>query len=136
MIQRVAIALAVALSATSLHAQDTTPEPEVLAQAKPGEKMKFDLQSVKKYGDVQGQFDVIINWSEDADIPKPKDYTPRRVRYITNCQDGTMTVAAVGIFDQIGQITKTVVAPPRSLDPVKPEKGTPQSKWIQQVCMF
>lgn len=136
MIQRVAIALAVALGASSLHAQDTPPQPDVLAQVQPGEKSSFDLQSVKKYGDIQGQFDVIINWSEDADIPKPKDYTPRRVRYLANCEEGTMTVAAVGIFDQIGQISKTVVAPPRSLDPVKPEKGSPQAKWVQQVCMF
>jgi hypothetical protein len=55
---------------------------------------------------------------------------------MANCKDGTMVVAAVGLFDPSGQLAKTIVAPPRSIDEVKPEKGTQEAKWLQRVCMF
>ncbi|HZP88928.1 MAG TPA: surface-adhesin E family protein [Burkholderiales bacterium] len=129
------LALTAVIAAAPVFAQETTPTPDVLAQIKDGEKARLDLQSIKKFGDTQGQFDVIVVWDE-TDRPKPADYLPRRVRYMANCEEGTMTVSAIGMFDRNGQIAKTIVAPPRSLDPIKPVKGSDEAKWIRQVCMF
>lgn len=136
MIPRPALSFALALAAVSFaHAQENLHAPDVLAQVKEGEKARLDLQSIKKYGEKQGQFDIIVTWN-DAQGPKPDNYLPRRVRYMADCEEGTMTVAAVGLFDRSGQISRTVTAPPRSLDPIKPAKGTDEAKWIRQVCMF
>jgi hypothetical protein len=136
MIARLAASLAAAVIALpSVSAQEPASAPDALAQVKEGEKAKLDLQSIKKFGERQGQFDVIVSWN-DADRPIPDDYLPRRVRYMADCQEATMTVAAVAMFDRNGQVAKTVVAPPRSLDPLKPEKGSEEAKWIRQVCMF
>ena len=41
-----------------------------------------------------------------------------------------------GVFDRSGQLTKTMVVPPGAADPIKPEKGSQEAKWLQRVCMF
>jgi hypothetical protein len=66
----------------------------------------------------------------------PPDYLARRVRYITNCEEGTFTLAAVGLLDRNGNALKTMVVPPGAVDPVKPEKGTDAAKWVRRVCMY
>jgi len=112
-----------------------TVDPETLAQPKEGETADFDMQSIRRYGDVLGTFQVGIRWT-DRSRPFPEDYMPRTVRYAMNCQEGTLTLAAIGLFDRNGQLQKTMVVPPGGSDPVKPEKGTEQAKWIQRACMF
>lgn len=125
--------LAAFLSA-SLHAQEL-PSAEALAQVQEGETARLDLDSIRKFGDVQGRFDVTVAWA-DSTRPAPEGYGARKVRYVANCEDGTMMLAAVGLFDRNGQLAKTLIVPPRAVDPVKPPKGTEQAKWIQRVCMF
>lgn len=116
-------------------AAQSTVDPEILAQPKEGETADFDMQSIRRYGDVVGTFQVNIQWT-DRSRPFPEDYIPRRVRYAVNCQEGTLTLAAIGLFDRNDQLQKTMVVPPGASDPVKPEKGTEQAKWIQRACMF
>jgi hypothetical protein len=45
-------------------------------------------------------------------------------------------LAAVGLYDRNGNVAQTMVVPPRSIDPVKPVKGSDEAKWLQRVCMF
>jgi hypothetical protein len=110
-------------------------EAEALAQPGEGETATLDMQTIQRYGETVGRFDVNIVWT-DTSLPKPADHAPRRVRYMADCVEGSMTLAAVGLFDANGQLQKTLVVPPRASDPVKPEKGTPAAKWLQRVCMF
>lgn len=127
--------LGLLLAAPAVSQDQEPPSIESMAQIRQGEKAKIDMQSIQRYGDVQGRFDVIIAWA-DPGVIRPEGQATRRVRYMTNCEEGNMTLAAVAVFDGAGQVVKTMVAPPRSLDPVKPEKGTEEAKWLRLVCMF
>jgi hypothetical protein len=129
------IACTLALSCSLPAAAQSPADPEVLAQPREGESADFDMQSIRRYGDVLGTFQVSILWT-DRSRPFPEDYNPRRVRYAVNCQEGTLTLAAIALFDRSGQLQKTMVVPPGASDPVKPEKGTEQAKWVQRACMF
>jgi hypothetical protein len=111
------------------------PSIESMAEVKTGEKAQLDMQTIRRYGDVQGRFDVVVAWADPA-VQRPEGQAMRRLRYMANCEEGTMTLAAVGVFDSSGNVLKTMVAPPGSLDPVKPEKGSEESKWLRRVCMF
>ena len=81
-------------------------------------------------------FSALIVATADPDSERSDGSSSRRLRYMANCQDGTMTLAAVGVFDNSGNVLKTLVAPPGSLDPVTPEKGSEAAKWLRRVCMF
>jgi hypothetical protein len=111
------------------------PSIESMAEVKEGEKAQLDMQTIRRYGEVQGRFEVVVAWA-DAGVQRPAGQAMRRVRYMANCQEGTMTLAAVGVFDNSGNVLKSMVAPPGALDPVKPEKGSEEAKWLQRVCMF
>jgi hypothetical protein len=125
--------LAFSLAGTAF-AQDPAPI-ESMAEVKSGEKAELDLQSIRRYGDIQGRFEVVVA-SVDPGVQPPEGPSRRRLRFMANCEEGTMTLAAVGVFDTSGNVLKTMVAPPGSLDPVKPEKGSEQAKWLRRVCMF
>jgi hypothetical protein len=130
-----AIASVIALSLNLPAAAQGPEEAEALAQPRDGETAILDLQTIRKYGETLGRFDVNIVWM-DTSLPRPLDYAPRRVRYMADCDESSMTLAAVALFDADGQVRKTLVVPPRASDPVKPEKGTAAAKWLQRVCMF
>jgi hypothetical protein len=136
MTARIAYTLSVlALFAGAAAAAPDPGSPESLAQAKEGELARLDLQTIRKFGEAQGRFEVVVAWA-DSSRPAPEDYGPRQVRYMANCEEGTIALAAVGVFDRNGQLTKTMVIPPGGADPIKPEKGTQEAKWLQRVCMF
>lgn len=128
------IACTLALSCI-LPAAAQSLDPETLAKPREGESADFDMQSISRYGDVLGTFHVNIQWT-DRSRPYPEDYSPRRVRYAVNCQEGTLTLAAIGLFDRAGQLQRTMVVPPGASDPVTPEKGTEEAKWVERACMF
>jgi hypothetical protein len=121
------------LAAPALADDPYSPEP--LAQVKAGERAELDLQTIRRYGEIQGRFEVVVAPVDQSSVP-PDGPAFRRVRYMANCEEGTMTLAAVGVIDSNGNVLKTLVAPPGSLDPVKPEKGSEQAKWLRRVCMF
>jgi hypothetical protein len=135
MTRHLAIVLSLSLSVLAARASAEELEAEILAKAKDGETAKLDLQSVQRFGDVIGRFEVLVNWT-DTTRAIPPDYYSRRVRYATNCVEGTYVLAAVGLIDRNGVGVKMMVVPPGSIDPVKPEKGTEAAKWVRQVCMF
>jgi hypothetical protein len=114
---------------------DDMYSPEPLAEVKAGERADLDLQTIRRYGDIQGRFEVVVAPVDRSTVPADGPAS-RRVRYMANCEEGTMTLAAVGVFDSSGNVLKTLVALPGSLDPVKPEKGSEQAKWLRRVCMF
>jgi hypothetical protein len=128
------LALVALLAGASVHAQEPG-SPESLAQAKEGEVARLDLQTIRKFGESQGRFEVVVAWA-DTSRPAPEGYGPRQVRYMANCEEGTISLAAIGVFDRNGQLTKTMVIPPGGADPIKPEKGSQEAKWLQRVCMF
>ena len=135
MTRHLAIVLSLSLSVLAGPASAEELEAEILARAKDGETARLDLQSVQRFGDVIGRFEVLVTWT-DTTRAIPPDYYSRRVRYATNCVEGTYVLAAVGLIDRNGVGVKMMVVPPGSIDPVKPEKGTEAAKWVRQVCMF
>jgi hypothetical protein len=108
---------------------------EILAQPREGEVAELDLQTIRRYGDKAGRFDVNIIWADSASA-QPADFMPRRVRYAVDCEDETMTLAAVAVFDRAGQLQRTLVVPPGAVDPVKPPKGSTEHKWLRKACLF
>jgi hypothetical protein len=123
------LALAGALQA---QAQDEAA-PESLAQIKPGEVGRLERDSVRDFGQ-QRRFDVVIVWSDDA--PRPPDHLVRRTRYVADCKAGTLTLAAVGVFDSSGRLVKNMVVPPGASEPRAPAAGSPEARWLQDVCPF
>ena len=122
------------LAAAPLHAQQPRSAEE-WAQVREGEAARIDLQTIRKYGDSQGRFEVLVAWA-DSTRPAPDDYALRTVRYMADCDAGTIMLAAVGLYDRNGNVAQTMIVPPRSVDPVKPAKGSDEAKWLQRVCMF
>ena len=110
-------------------------DAETLARPQEGETAKLDLQSIQRFGDVIGRFEVLVTWTDTTRAVPPGHYS-RRVRYATNCVEGTYVLAAVGLIDRNGIGVKMMIVPPGAIDPVKPEKGTEAAKWVRQVCMF
>ena len=135
MTYRLAVVLSIALAVSTGPLWAQALDAETLAQPKDGEAAKLDLQSIVRQGDVLGRFEVVVSWV-DTTRQIPPDYLARRVRYITNCEEGTFTLAAVGLLDRNGNALKTMVVPPGAVDPVKPEKGTDAAKWVRRVCMY
>jgi hypothetical protein len=113
-------------------AQDSA---EVLAQPKEGESAQLDLQSIRRYGERSGRFEVTIVWA-DPTRGRPDGLWPRRVRYAMDCDEETMVLAAVGVFDSAGQVQRTMVVPPGAVDAVKPPKGSTEHKWLRKACLF
>lgn len=108
---------------------------ETLAQPKEGEAAELDLQSIQRYGDRMGRFEVMIVWA-DPTRGRPEGLWPRRVRYAVDCEDETLMLAAVGVFDNAGQVQRRMVVPPGAVDPVKPPKGSTEHKWLRKACLF
>ena len=131
----VCIGVAVGLLWSLPAAADAPLEAETLAQPRDGESASLDMVSIRRYGDTLGSFEVIVVWTNSVQ-PPPEDYLPRRVRYAVNCDEGTVTLAAVGLIDRAGQLMKRMVVPPGASDPVKPPKGSEQAMWVKRVCMF
>jgi len=129
------ITLSLTLLAASPSRAQSPEEAEALSQPREGETADLDLQTIRRYGDVLGRFEVTIVWT-DSSTAIPEDYRPRRVRYMANCEEMTTTLAAVTLYDRSGNFQKGIVVPPRAIDPVKPEKGTEAAKWLRRVCMF
>jgi hypothetical protein len=108
---------------------------EALAIPQPGEAAELDLQSIRRYGERAGRFEVTIAWADPA-RGRPDGLWPRRVRYAIDCEEETMMLAAVGVFDNAGQVQRTMVVPPGAVDAVKPAKGSTEHKWLRKACLF
>jgi hypothetical protein len=113
-------------------AQDEN-SPEAQAVVKQGEVAHLNHDSIGEYGDAR-RFDVSIAWN-DAEGKRPADHQSRIVRYVANCKEGTLTVAAVGVFDRDGMLVKRMMLPPGAVDPTKPETGSPEARWLKDVCV-
>jgi len=108
---------------------------ETLAKPRDGESATLELETIRKFGDAVARFEVTIAWTDPA-RSAPSDYGARRVRYMANCEDGTLALAAVAVFDRSGALQKTLVVPPGASDTVKPGKGTDAEKWLRRACTF
>ena len=112
-------------------AQDEN-SPETQAAIKAGEMARLDRDSIGEYGSTR-RFEVDITWNDEAG-QRPGNHKTRKVRYVADCGAGTLTVAAVGVFDRSGMLEKRMIVPPGAAEPMKPEAGSPQAKWLAQVC--
>jgi hypothetical protein len=119
------------ISVPAAHAQDDAT-PEAQAAIGTGDQARLDRDSIGDYGEMR-RFDVDIAWN-DAAGPRPGDHKNRRARYVADCKAQTLTLAAVAVFDRTGLLEKRMIVPPGAADPIKPEAGTPQAKWLQEVC--
>jgi hypothetical protein len=118
-------------AALEVHAQDEyTPEEQ--AVIKDGEVGRLDRGSLGAYGSVM-RFEASIVWDEAAAKP-PADHMSRKVRYVADCKAGTLTLAAVGVFDPAGRLVKTMLVPPGATDPVAPKAGSTEARWLKEVC--
>jgi hypothetical protein len=122
---------AFALAVSAVHAEDEN-SPEVQAAIKPGEMAQFDRDSIGEYGATR-RFDVDVVWS-GASGERPTTHKNRKVRYIADCKAGTLTLAAVAVFDRSGMTEKRMMVPPGAGDPFTPQAASPQEKWLRNVC--
>jgi hypothetical protein len=107
---------------------------ESQATIKQGELGRLDRDSIGEYGPAT-RFEVSIAWN-DAEGKRPAEHQSRIVRYVANCKEGTLTVAAVGVFDSTGRLMKRMMVPPGAADPLTPDAGSPQAKWLKDVCAY
>jgi hypothetical protein len=107
---------------------------ESQATIKQGEVARMDRDSIGEYGPAT-RFDVSIVWN-DAEGKRPAEHHARIVRYVASCKEGTLTVAAVGVYDSTGMLVKRMMVPPGAVDPLTPEAGSPQAKWLKDVCAY
>jgi hypothetical protein len=129
-ISTIAIGLVLA-AALPGHAQDEVT-PEERAVIKPGEVGHLDRSSILAYGPLT-RFEGSIVWDEAAG-PRPVGYMSRKVRYVAECKAGTLTLAAVGVFDSEGKVIKTTVVPPGASDSVIPKTGSTEARWLKEAC--
>ncbi len=116
---------------TPARAQDENT-PEGMAAIKPGEVAGLDRDSIRDFGQTRS-FEAGIVWG-DTGAPRPDGHLRRNVRYVADCKAGTLVVAAVAVIDSNGARVKTMISPPGAADPVAPEAGSPQARWLQEVC--
>ena len=109
--------------------EDTT---EGMAAIKPGEVAGLDRDSIRDFGQTRS-FEASIVWG-DTGAPRPDGHLRRNVRYVADCRAGTLAVAAVAVIDSNGARVKTMISPPGAADPVEPETGSPQARWLQEAC--
>jgi hypothetical protein len=126
---------AAVLAALAPARAQTPDSPEALATPQPGEVAELDLQSIKRFGDKVARFEVSIVRAQQGNAA-PDSLGPRRVRYVADCEEQTLTLAAVGVFDNSGQVQRSLVVPPGAVDPVQPAKGSLEQKWLRKACMF
>ena len=117
--------------AGAVGAQDQD-DPEAMAVIKDGEIGRLERNSVGAYGDLI-RFDVSIVWNGAA-AARPEGYMARRVRYVADCKAHTLLLAAVSLFDSSGRLIKTMIVPPRAVEPAAPAEGSAESRWLQEVC--
>ena len=126
------IAVGVGLTAAlQLRAQDEST-PEAQAVIRDGEAGRLDRNSVSVYGPLT-RFEASIVWDEAAG-QRPPGHMSRKVRYVAECKAGTLTLAAVGVFDSAGGLAKTLLVPPGAADPVAPKPGSTEARWLREVC--
>jgi hypothetical protein len=118
-------------AASGASAQDEN-SPETQASIRKGEAAHLDRDSIGDYSSMK-RFEVDIAWGDDAG-PRPGDHKNRRVRYVADCRADTLTLVTVAVFDRTGMLEKSMIVPPRASDPFKPDAGSIQAKWLQNVC--
>jgi hypothetical protein len=118
-------------AAPAAYAQDEN-SPETQASIRKGEAAHLDRDSIGDYSSTK-RFEVGITWGDDGG-PRPADHKNRRVRYVADCKAGTLTLATVALFDRTGMLEKSMIVPPGAADPFKPDAGSIQAKWLQDVC--
>jgi hypothetical protein len=103
-----------------------------MAVIQPGEVGSLLYDSVRAFGATK-RFEASILWA-DSGVQRPPDHLTRKVRYLADCGAGTLTVVAVGVYDRSGQLLKSLISPPGAADPAVPAPGSPQARWLEQVC--
>ena len=127
---KLAAALVLA-GAVHAYGQDEST-PEAMAVIQPGEVGSLLYDSVRAFGATK-RFEASILWA-DSGVQRPPDHLTRKVRYLADCGAGTLTVVAVGVYDRSGQLLKSLISPPGAADPAVPAPGSPQARWLEQVC--
>lgn len=132
--QRLISAIAVGFvlaAALQVRAQDESTLEEQ-AVIRDGEVGRLDRASVSAYGSTT-RFEASIVWDEGGG-EHPTGHVSRKVRYVADCKAGTLTLAAVGVFDPAGRLIKTTLIPPGAAEPEAPKPGSTEARWLREVC--
>lgn len=129
-ITTLAVCLAAALTAPAFAVDKPIME---LARIAKGEQARLDIGSVERRGP-EARFEISVDWRSGA---APQEYMPRRVRYVADCTEGKMAVAAVAVAPVTGQassVLETRIVPPSSAKWFAPKQGSEEAHWMSYAC--
>jgi hypothetical protein len=124
--------LAIILAATLCGAAQAADPVESLASIDEGESASLDRQSIQAQGGLT-RFDVRVAWRDPAQRPAGAAAS-RIVRYVAQCGQGTLALAAVATLDTEGRMMKSYVVPPGGSEFAAPAAGSREADWIQAAC--
>jgi hypothetical protein len=130
LISAIAVGFVLAAALQGRAQDESTLEEQAVIRG--GEVGRLDRGSVRAAGPVT-RFEASIVWDE-AGGPRPTGHMSRKVRYVADCKAGTLTLAAVGVFDPDGKLIKTTLVPPGAADSAAPKPGSTEARWLREVC--
>ena len=119
------------VAVTGAYAQDDYTL-ESLAAVSQEHNVRLDPSSIRQEAG-QSRFDVQVTW-KDLERKPPEAPPIRYVRYLAKCSEGELALAGVSVHDESGRLLKNAIVPPGAWEYAKPEGGTLEAQWLQQVC--
>ena len=90
-----------------------------------GEEHEFKKDSIRVRANLTG-FVVAIGVIETPAF--------RYVRFAGKCEDQTLALAGVTLYDDQGRIIKMMVVPPGGSEFIPPKPSTPEGEWLREAC--
>ena len=103
--------------------------PEFYAAVEDGEEHEFKKDSIRVRANLTG-FVVAIGGLEVA----PQTPAFRYVRFASKCEEQTLAVAGVTLYDNQGRMIKMMVVPPGGSEFIPPKPSTPEEEWLKEAC--
>ncbi|HWQ37962.1 MAG TPA: surface-adhesin E family protein [Burkholderiales bacterium] len=105
---------------------------ESLAAIADHHRAQFDSESIRRQGDF-ARFEVRVTWKDPEQRPTGAPAS-RVVRFLADCAQGLLALAAVSLYDESGRLLKNAIVPPGSWEYSKPEAGSREARWLQSAC--
>jgi|TARA_R110000824_G_scaffold191997_1_gene373930 hypothetical protein len=99
--------------------------PEFYAVVEDGEEYEFKKDSIRVRANLTG-FVVAIGGIETPAF--------RYVRFAGKCEEQTLALAGVTLYDDQGRIIKMMVVPPGGSEFIPPKPSTPEGEWLREAC--
>lgn len=105
---------------------------EALSEIGDSEVASMERQSIQSRGR-DTAFEVSVKWRDPGQRP-PDAPAGRVIRYVANCSEKTIVVAAVTTMDQNGRIRKRYLVPPGGADFLPAKEGSAEQRWMKDAC--